>query len=112
MSGARLVTAFAVLGAPLAWMTQLVLTYSFEEAACAPGDGADVWGVGVRTLHIVVGAAALCLAAAALVAALRLRPSEDRAFLGAFAIVGGSLFVLTIVLTGIGTTVLATCHGG
>jgi hypothetical protein len=118
--GARLFALFAVVGAPLAWLGQLVLGYSFEDAACAPGDGAAVWGIGVRTLHIAVGAGALAVAAAALFAAVNLRLNgraaaldpPDRSFLGSFGIVGGLLFVFTIVLTGIGSTVLATCHGG
>jgi hypothetical protein len=118
--GARLLALFAVIGAPLAWVAQLVLGYSFEEAACAPGDGSDVWGIGVRTLHIAVGTGALIVAAAALAAAAALRADgraaalekADRGFLGSFGVAGALLFVFTIVLTGVGSTVLATCHGG
>jgi hypothetical protein len=119
-AGARLFALFAVLGAPLAWVAQLVLGYSFEEAACSPGDGNDVWGIGVRTLHAAIGVGALAVAVAALLAAVALRvdgraealEAPDRGFLGSFGVVGGLLFVLTIVLTGVGSTVLATCHGG
>jgi len=118
--GARLFALFAVVGAPLAWVAQLVLGYSFEEAACSPNDGADVWGIGVRTLHIAVGAGALVVAAAALAAAIVLRVNghaaalerPDRGFLGSFGVIGGLLFAFTIVLTGVGSTVLSTCHGG
>lgn len=115
-----LLPAFAVFGAPLAWVAQLVLAYSFEEAACAPGDGHDVWGVGVRTLHVAVGAAAFAVAVASLVGALAVRsrrgrealPAADAGFVAGFAVAGALLFVFAIVLTGVGSTVLATCRQG
>jgi ABC-type Fe3+ transport system permease subunit len=112
--------AFAVLGAPLAWVAQLVLSYSFEEAGCAPGDGREVWGIGVRSLHIAVGAAAFAVAAGAVLAALAMRRSgaDDTAvpgeggFLAACALAAGVVFALTIVLTGVGASVLGTCRQG
>jgi hypothetical protein len=117
---ARVFTLFAVVGAPLAWVAQLVLGYSFEEAACAPGDGKAVWGLGVRGVHIAVGAGAFAIAVGALVAALLVRENgvageleaPERRFLGSFGVVGAFLFAFTIVLTAVGSTVLATCHGG
>jgi hypothetical protein len=116
----RLLTLFAVVGAPLAWIGQLAFGYSFEEAACSPGDGYAVWGVGVRTMHAVVGSLALAVAVASLLAALAVRTnaaaggleSDDRGFLSTFGVVGAALFALTIVLTGVGSTILATCHRG
>ena len=59
---------FAVLGAPLAWLTQLVLAYSLEEwFGCAPSttDVGEVLGVGVRTAALVVTAAMAAVAIAA-----------------------------------------------
>jgi hypothetical protein len=117
VTGHRLLLGVAVLAAPLAWVAQLVLAYSFEESACAPGDGDDVWGIGVHALHIALGAAALAVAVAGLGAALalgraRALETDDRGFLASFALVGAVLFAFTIVLTGVGTTVLGTCHRG
>jgi len=113
-----LLTLVAVLGGPLAWIGQLVFAYSFEEAACAPGDGSGVWGLGAHPLHVVVGAVALTIALLSLAAALLLRNQlggnargrGDRTFLTSFGVLGASVFTLTIVLTGIGSTVLSTCH--
>lgn len=120
MRSGRWLLALAVLGAPLAWIAQLVLGYAFEQTACSPGDGHAVWGIDVRALHVVVGAGALGLAAAALVAALGIEASDrsfsldlvDRRFLVSFAVVGSLVFAFAIVLTGVGSTVLTTCHSG
>ena len=115
----RLLAAVATLGAPLAWVAQLVFAYAFEDAGCAPGDGTAVWGAGVRTLHASIGVVALAIAIGSLLAAVALRNGDaegglgqhDRHFLRSFAILGSLLFTLTIALTAIGSTVLATCHG-
>ena len=114
----RLLAAAATLGAPLAWVAQLVLAYAFEDAGCAPGDGTAVWGAGVRTLHASIGRRALAVAIGSLLAAVALREGDAGGglgrttvgFLRSFAILGSLLFTLTIALTAIGSTVLATCH--
>ena len=76
---------FAVLGGPLAWITQLVLAYSLEEwFGCAPSttDVGQVLGIGVRPMAIgisvVMGAVAL---AAGLLSwsCLRNAPREESA---------------------------------
>lgn len=117
---ARLFTLFAVVGAPLAWVGQLVLGYTVEDAGCAPGDGEAVWTIGVGSLHTALGAVALVVAVLALVCAVVLRldgesvglAERDRAFLGTFGVLSGFLFGVTIVLTGIGATYLGTCQAG
>ena len=115
-AGRRLVVAVAVLAAPLAWVTQLVFAYAFEDAACAPRDGTAVWGVGVTSLHVVVGVVAFVVAASGVAAALRLRADSrrrgDEGFLASFGLAGALVFAFTIVLTLVGSTVLATCHAG
>jgi cytochrome b561 len=116
----RLGVAGAVLGAPLAWIAQLAVGYSFEETACSPGDGTEVWSVSVRTMHIAVGSVALALALAALLSAVALkrRPpepaarAEDTSFLAVFGVASGLLFSFTIVLTAVGSAALAVCHAG
>lgn len=61
---------FGVLGAPLAWITQLVLAYSLEEwFGCAPSttDTGQVLGIGVRPAAVLICAV---MGAVALVAGL------------------------------------------
>lgn len=115
----RMLAAVATLGAPLAWVAQLVFAYAFEDAGCASGDGPAVWGAGVRTLHASIGVVALAVAIGSSLAALALRNggdaedglgAPDRRFLRSFAVLGSLLFTLTIALTAIGSTALATCH--
>ena len=51
---------FAVLGGPLAWITQLVAAYSLEEwFGCAPSttDVGRVFGIGVRPAAVVISVA-------------------------------------------------------
>ncbi|HEX2241035.1 MAG TPA: hypothetical protein VHJ82_07855 [Actinomycetota bacterium] len=50
---------FGLLGAPLAWVTQLVVNYSLEEwFACSPGaqERGEVAGLGVPTAAVIVSA--------------------------------------------------------
>ena len=117
---ARLFALFAVIGAPLAWVGQLVFGYTFEDVGCSPADGAAVWSIGVGSLHIALGSVALVVSCIALACAVVLRlngesvglAKGDRTFLGTFGILSSFLFGLTIVLTGIGSTYLGTCHAG
>jgi len=117
---ARLFVLFAVAGAPLAWIGQLLLGYVLEESACSAGDGEEVWGLGVHAWHVIVGTAALAVAVTALAAAAALRAGAtagdldppDRGFLASWGLVAAALFAFTIVLTGVGSTVLDSCRGG
>ena len=75
---------FGVLGAPLAWLTQLVVAYSLEEwFGCSPSatDAGEVLGVGVRSLALVITAATAAVAVAAGAAAIsclrRAGPDEN-----------------------------------
>ena len=74
---------FAVLGGPLAWLTQLVLAYSLEEwFSCAPSttEVGEVLGVGVRSVALLITAAMGAVALAAGIAAascLRKAPEGD-----------------------------------
>ena len=61
---------FAVLGGPIAWLTQLVLAYSLEEwFGCAPSttEVGEVLGIGVRPAALLITAA---MAAVALTAGI------------------------------------------
>ena len=64
---------FGVLGGPIAWATQLILTYSLEEwFACAPAttDRGDVLGLDVTTVALLITAVLTVVAAASGLVAL------------------------------------------
>ena len=65
---------FGLLAAPIAWMTQLVATYSLEEwFACAPAttDRGQILGMGVRPVAIGITAILGVVALAGGVVAIR-----------------------------------------
>ena len=72
---------FALLGAPLAWITQLVVGYSIEEwFACAPSttETGQILGLGVRPAALLVVAVTIVVAiASGLVAWSCLRNAPD-----------------------------------
>ena len=64
---------FGVLGGPVAWVTQLVLTYSLEEwFACSPAttDRGEVFGLGVTTVAVLITAILTVVAVASGLVAL------------------------------------------
>lgn len=75
---------FAVLGAPLAWITHLAVSYSLEEwFACSPStsEAGEILGLDVRTMALIITAALALVALAAGVAAVsclrKITGSED-----------------------------------
>ncbi len=106
-----------VLGAPLAWVGQLVFGYGLDEARC--GAGSSGWGVGGTASQAIVFGAALALGAAAtLASALSWRrlahvPGDDRGrvtFLVTLALLASVLFDILIVLTGVYVLALEACR--
>ena len=122
MRGARaeILQWFGLFGAALIWTTQLVVGFGLTVARC--GAGGVHWGIGLHTWEIVlmvVGAAvALSGEAAALSVFLALREVEHdgppplgrRHFFAAGAVVGNVLFLMIILLSGIGVIVHTPCH--
>ena len=122
MRGARaeILQWFGLFGAALIWTTQLVVGFGLTVARC--GAGGVHWGIGLHTWEIVlmvVGAAvALSGEAAALSVFLTLREVEHdgppplgrRHFFAAGAAVGNVLFLMIILLSGIGVIVHTPCH--
>jgi hypothetical protein len=103
---------FAVLGAPLAWITHLAVSYSLEEwFACSPSNSqpGEVLGLDVRTVALIVTAALALVAVAAGVTAMsclrKIRAAGDegnrRPRWMAIAGIMNSVLYLLIILVGI-----------
>ena len=102
-----------VLGAPLAWATQLVVGYGVEEADCGATHPVAVW------LSVGTGLFAL---ASLLSAAWLLRETRTRyvdldargriAFMATAGLLTGFLFLALIVVTAIGVTHFEPCRPG
>ena len=108
---------FGVLAPPLAWATQLVVGYTFQEAGCGRPDS-SLWGAGLNGLTaavvIVCGAFAVAGGIAAF-AALRASdggPPDVIGFLAVSGIAAGFIFLLAIVLTGVALIPLDACRPG
>jgi len=108
---------YSLLGAPLAWATQLVVGYFLTEAACGPAGSR--WGIALHTwegvLFAVTGIAALgaWASAAALHRAIARRelpnPHDRAKFLSTVGIAVGAIFVAMILYTGTGVLTLEEC---
>jgi len=109
---------FALLGPPLAWVTQFVIGWGVTEAACPPGSSS----VSVSAWAIALTAAAVIVAVLGGVAAVRVfratrgneldgPPPEGRVyFMSIVAMTTTPLFLAIIVMNGIGVLVLERCH--
>jgi hypothetical protein len=109
---------FGLLGAGLVWAAQLVIGFGVTVAACGEAAGSasidvDAWQIALMAIGIPL---ALLSEAAALSIFLETRtiehgdaaPGGRRHFFAAAAIIGNVLFVVAILLSGIG----ALSHGG
>jgi uncharacterized membrane protein len=109
---------FAVLGAPGAYAVQLGLGYWLAEAACSPTGGQ--WGIPLATWAIVVTALAAAVAIAAGFTSIWLyRRHGDRheppppgrvAFLAAVGMTLSVLFLVLILMTGVGVVTFRVCN--
>ena len=111
---------FGLLGAPLAWTVQLVLGYGVTEARCEPGGSR--WGVSVDTweISLMIAAGAVVIfaevCATALYYATRDVSYDDAAPLGrrhffvTASSLGNVLFLMIILLSGIGIVSHSPCH--
>jgi len=110
---------YALFGAGLAWTAQLVLGFYVGVARCgAGGDFGLAFHTWQATLMAVAGAFALAGEAAAAAVFLMLKevehdgppPDGRRQFFAAGALVGNLLFLMVIVLSGIGYLAHSPCH--
>jgi hypothetical protein len=111
---------FSVLAPPLAWATQLVVGYAFQEAGCGRPD-ADLWGAGLDGLTgilVVACGIVAVLGGLAGVAALGAAGTRDGdplgrvQFMAIAGIAAACIFLLAIVLSGIALIPLDPCDGG
>lgn len=112
---------FGLLGGGLAWSAQLVVGYGLTAATCSAAGGE--WGIDLRTWELTVALAAgavVLLAEAASLAVLRDTwgveedgppPVARRHFFAQAAAIGNVLFLVIVVLSGIGALAHAPCHG-
>ena len=118
---ARTLMWLGILGAPAAWVSQFLFGYSVTEIACNPGGRA----LAVDTFTLVATIAAAALALVGGLSALRVfRDTHEEAtadtdpplgrvyFLSIVGMVLSPLFLLIIVLSGLGVIVLSNCHAG
>ena len=112
-----------VLGAPLAWVAQLVVGYGLLEAACPQSVGeAAVLDVDPETAIGILTVAAAALATISIVAAALTRssaranggsdPTGRIAFMGAAGLLAGFIFLALILLGGAALPSLDACHPG
>jgi hypothetical protein len=110
---------YGLLGAAIVWATQLVLAYGLTEARCGSGGNHFLPFDTLEVVFMVVAATLALLAEAAAIAVfLETRtlehddppPDGRRHFFAAGAMAGNLLFLMIILLTGIGIVASAPCH--
>jgi uncharacterized membrane protein YidH (DUF202 family) len=109
---------YALLGAPLAWTSQLVLGYGLTEAACGPSGRA--WNIAVDTWEAVIFALALVVAAGGWASAAVLHRAVTRGdlddpygrvrFMTTVGLVVGAIFLALILYTGTGVLTVEECR--
>jgi uncharacterized membrane protein len=109
---------FAVLGAPGAYAVQLGIGYWLVEAACSPTGGE--WGIPLSAWAIVVTALAAAVAVAAGLTSIWLYrrdgdrheppPSGRVAFLAAVGMTVSVLFLVLILMSGVGAVTFHVCN--
>jgi hypothetical protein len=110
---------YGLLGAAIAWTVQLVLGFGVTVARCGAGGDfglpVDTWEI---LLIVVAGTSALLGEAAAIAVFLATRalehddppPDGRRHFFASAAVVGNVLFLMIILLSGLGIVAHSPCH--
>ena len=109
---------FGLLGAPLAWATQHVTGYGLSEAACSPAGRRAGVALGPLTIAVTTIAATIAvLAGCSAIAVFRATrdvgddpPGSRIHFLSIIGMTIAPLFVAIILMSGLGSVVLASCH--
>ena len=111
---------FGILGGGAVWWTTFLAGTMTSQAACNPAS--REWGIPRATIEIVltvVAAAVVCVAQAAAVAVFRATRTVDEEdpppdgrlhFSSIAAMLGNTVFLGAILLTGIATIVDQACH--
>jgi hypothetical protein len=110
---------YGLFGAALVWATQHVLAYGLTEARCGSGGHYFLPFDTLEIVFMVVAVILVLLAeAAAIVVFLRTRslehddppPDGRHHFFAAGAMAGNVLFLMIILMTGIGIVANSPCH--
>jgi hypothetical protein len=107
-----------LLAAPLAWATQLLLSWGSEELACTTSASTTVAGLELDHFVVVVSLAAATVALGGLVVAVTstLSARDDAlgrvSFMAAAGILASAVFLGAIVLAGSAALVLDPCEAG
>jgi hypothetical protein len=118
---AEFLTWFGLFGAALIWAVQLVMGFGVTLAACGPAG--RVWGIDIDAWEIVlmtVGCVVVLVAEGAAVS-IFMETSElhhedpppwgRRHFFASAAMLGNVLFLVAILLSGLGAIYLQGCRG-
>jgi hypothetical protein len=110
---------YGLLGAAIAWTAQLVLGFGVTVARCSTGgDYGLAYGTWETVLIVLAAVFALLGEAAAIAVFLATRelehddppPEGRRHFFASAAVIGNVLFLMLILLTGIGLVSHSPCH--
>jgi hypothetical protein len=113
----ELLSWFAVLGPPFTWAAQHVAGYALTEVACDPG-GWDIPLDALTAAITAVAAVVVVLAGAAAITIFRITrdasepPGSRVHFLSIMGMALFPLFLFIIVMSGVGSIVLADCEQG
>lgn len=109
-----------VVAAPLAWVVQLIASYAFQEAGCAPSSGMPLldvdterWIAAIGIVAIVAALVGIAAAAVTLRGAIEDPGADPRgriAFMGDAGIVVSGIFLAVIVLGVVALPSLNACH--
>jgi hypothetical protein len=117
---AEILQWFGLFAAALIWTAQLVIGFGLTVARC--GAGGMRWGIGLHTWEIVLMVIGVVVTLAAEAAALTVfvatreieeddpPPLGRRHFFASAAALGNVLFLMIILLSGIGVIVHSPCH--
>ena len=116
----QLLAVYGVVGAPAAWVVELLGGYGTQETACSVGSGSPGLSgnantaIGVLTVAMLLVALGSAFAARATARAIDAEAIADPrgrvAFMAKVGTVASLLFALAIVLSGIPIFAIESCH--
>jgi hypothetical protein len=119
--GAEFLQWFGLLAAGLVWAAQLVIGFGVTDAACGPaGSGfhvdMDVWQIALMAVGVPIAALAEVAAVSVFLETRSLEhddppPWGRRHFFVVAAILGNVLFLVAILMSGIGAIYSSPCRG-
>jgi hypothetical protein len=120
LARAEVLQWYGLFAGALIWTTQLVIGFGLTVARC--GAGGVRWGIDLRTWQILLMAVGIAVTLTAEAASLSVFLGTDdvehddpppvgrRHFFASASSIGNVLFLVIIVLTGVGEIVHSPCH--